>query len=133
VQRAADGPTPEKRPVNQYLLSIIQPDGPAPPPATLGPIMQAVGAVMKELKSSGAWVLNGGLLPASSATVVRLKDGEILVTDGPYAEAKEHIGGFVVVNAKNLDVALAWAGKFAKAITLPIEVRPFRSPVERAE
>jgi hypothetical protein len=118
--------------MKQYLLSIIQPDGPPPPPATLGPIMQAVGAVMKELKSSGSWVFNGGLKPSSSTTVVRLKDGEILVTDGPYAEAKEHIGGFVVVSAPDLDVALGWARKFAKAITLPIEVRPFNAPEEGA-
>jgi hypothetical protein len=116
----------EEPAMNQYLLSIIQPDGPPPPPATLGPIMQAVGAVMQELKSSGAWVFNGGLQPASDTTVVRLKDGDLLVTDGPYAEAKEHIGGFVVVKAQDRDGALAWARKLARAITLPIEVRPFQ-------
>jgi hypothetical protein len=112
--------------MKQYLLSIIQPDGPPPPPEFLGPVMQRVTAVMKEIKASGSWVFNGGLHPASSATVVRLKDGELLTTDGPYAEAKEHIGGFVVVQAPDLDVALGWARKLAQAITLPIEVRPFQ-------
>lgn len=110
----------------QYLLNIVQPDGPAPPPAVLDPIIQAVGNLIGELKSSGAWVFNGGLHPASSATVVRWKDGDALVTDGPYAEAKEHVGGFVVLKAEDLDGALSWARRFAKAITLPIEVRPFQ-------
>lgn len=108
-----------------YLLNIVQPDGPPPPPAVLEPIMKAVGNLIGELKSSGAWVFNGGLQPASSSTVVRWKDGDALVTDGPYAEAKEHVGGFVIVQAADLDGALAWARKLAKAITLPIEVRAF--------
>ena len=112
--------------MGQYLLNIVQPDGPPPPPALLEPIMRAVGAVIGELKSSGAWIFNGGLQPASSSTVVRWKDGDALLTDGPYTEAKEHIGGFVIVEAKDLDGALAWARKLAKAITLPIEVRPFQ-------
>jgi hypothetical protein len=110
----------------QYLLNIVQPDGPAPPPEVLGPIMREVTALIGELKSSGAWVFNGGLHPASSSTVVRWKDGDALVTDGPYAEAKEHVGGFVIVKADDLDGALAWARRLAKAITLPIEVRPFQ-------
>jgi len=112
--------------VNQYLLSIVQPDGPPPPPEFLLPVMQRVGAFMQELKASGSWVFNGGLGPASSATVVRCKDGDMLTTDGPYAEGKEHLGGFVVVQAQDLDGALAWAGKLARAIPLPIEVRPFQ-------
>jgi hypothetical protein len=112
--------------MKQYMLSIIQPDGPTPPPEFLMPIMKNVEVVMTELKSSGSWVFNGGLHPPSSATVVRLKEGELLTTDGPYAEGKEHIGGVLVLQAPDLDVALGWARRFAKAITLPIEVRPFR-------
>ena len=111
--------------MKQYLLSIMQPDGPPPPPAILDKVMRDVGSLMQELKASGSWVFNGGLHPASTATVVRFQGGDVLMTDGPYAEGKEHVGGFVVLRARDLDVALAWAGRFARAITLPIEVRPF--------
>jgi hypothetical protein len=73
------------------------------------------------------WVFNGGLYPPDAATVVRHKDGETLITDGPYAEAKEHIGGFLIVKAPDLDAALEWARRTARAIpSLAIEVRPFR-------
>jgi hypothetical protein len=111
-----------------YLLSIYQPDGATPPPETLKAIMRDVGALVDEIKAAGAWVFNGGLHPPTTATVVRLKAGDLLVTDGPYAEGKEHIGGFFIVTAPDLDGALAWARKVARVITLPIEVRPFRSP-----
>jgi hypothetical protein len=118
--------------MTQYLLSIMQPDGPVPPPQALGRVMEEVGLAMKELKESGAWVFNGGLHPASTATVVRFQQGDFLTTDGPYAEAKEHVGGFVILKAADLDGALAWARRFAKAIGLPIEVRPFRPVAEEA-
>jgi hypothetical protein len=111
----------------EYLLSIYQPDGPAPPPETLRAIMQDVGALVLEIKTAGAWVFNGGLHPPATATVVRVKAGETLVTDGPYAESKEHIGGFLIVKAPDLDGALDWARRLARVITLPIEVRPFRT------
>jgi hypothetical protein len=112
--------------MQQYLLSIYQPDGEPPPPEVLGPIMQKVGAFIDEIKTTGAWVFNGGLHAPSTATVVRERDGEALTTDGPYIEGKEHIGGFCVVNAADLDAALEWGRKLARATTLPIEVRPFR-------
>jgi hypothetical protein len=115
--------------MKQYLLNIIQPVGAPPPPEVLGPIMRDVEALQRELKTAGAWVFNGGLCPPSSTTVVRVKDGEALITDGPYIEGKEHIGGFIVIQAPDLDAALAWARKAARAITLPIEVRPFQSHV----
>jgi len=115
--------------MKQYLLSIQQPDGAPPAPESLQRIMRDVGALVAEAKAAGAWVFNGGLHPPSSATVVRLRDGELLVTDGPYAEGKEHVGGFVIVKAPDLDAALEWARKFARAITLPIEVRPFQGEV----
>jgi hypothetical protein len=111
--------------MKQYLLTIYQPDGDPPPPAVLARIMQDVDALIEELKTSGAWVFNGGLHPPSTATVVRLQDNDVLITDGPYTEGKEHIGGFVVIKAPDLDAALEWGRKTARAVTLPIEVRPF--------
>jgi hypothetical protein len=122
--------------MKQYLLSIYQPDGPPPPPELLEPVMREVDALNEEMKAAGAWVFSGGLHPPSTATVVRLRDGELLMTDGPFAEAKEHVGGFSVVKAPDLDAALAWARKLARALTLdqrvglPIEVRPFQSAAE---
>ena len=112
--------------MKQYLLSIQQPDGPTPPPDVLQRVMRDVGTYIEETKSAGAWVFNGGLCPPSTATVLRLKGSEVLMTDGPYAEGKEHIGGFVIVKAADLDAALEWGRKLARIITLPIEVRPFQ-------
>lgn len=116
--------------MKQYLLSIYQPDGPAPPPELLEPMMRNVEALVQEIKEAGAWVFNGGLYPPSTATVLRLQDGEVLVTDGPYTEGKEHIGGFLIVRAADLDAALEWGCKTARVITLPIEVRPFASEAD---
>jgi hypothetical protein len=112
--------------MKHYLLSVIQPDGPAPPPEVLQPIMRDVAALSQEMKAAGVWVFSGGLHPPSTATVVRFQDGEALITDGPFAEGKEHIGGFTVIKVPDLDAALSWARKTARAITLPIEVRPFQ-------
>ena len=113
--------------MKQYLLSIYQPyDGPAPPKETLERIMQDVRAVREQMQASGAWVFAGGLYPPESASVVRLSGKEVLTTDGPFAETKEHIGGVSVILASDLDAALEWARKLARATTLPIEVRPFR-------
>ncbi|MGW7269011.1 YciI family protein [Streptomyces sp. NPDC054864] len=112
--------------MNQYLLSIYQPDGGVPDPEVLEPIMRDVEAVNAELREAGAWVFAGGLFPPSTATVLRLKDSEVLTTDGPYVEGKEHLGGFTVIKAADLDEALAWGEKLARAITLPIEVRPLQ-------
>src|SRR5262245_66390356 len=110
--------------MKQYLLSVYQPDGPAPAPEILGAIMKDVYAVRDEMKAAGAWVFSAGLHPVSTATVVRVKDGEELMTDGPFAEGKEHIGGFAIIKAADLDAALEWGRKLARATTLPIEVRP---------
>jgi hypothetical protein len=112
--------------MKQYLLSIYQPDGDPPPSEVLEKVMRDVDAVVQEIKTAGVWVFNGGLHPPSTATVVRLREGGVLLTDGPFAEGKEHIGGFVIVNAPDLDSALEWGNKLARATTLPIEVRPFR-------
>lgn len=108
----------------QYLLSLIQPDGPMPPPEVLGPIMRDVAAVTERMRAAGAWVFSAGLHPAETATVVRPAGEDFLVTDGPYVEAKEHVGGFTIVEAEDLDAALAWGREVARATTLPVEVRP---------
>ncbi len=115
----------------QYLLSVYQPDGPAPEPDVLEPIMADVRAVNAEMHEAGAWVFAGGLCPPSTATVLHAKDGDVLTTDGPYIDGKEHIGGFTVIQAADLDEALGWGRKLATAITLPIEVRPLIDESER--
>jgi hypothetical protein len=85
-----------------------------------------VGAVNEEMQATGAWVFGGGLVAASSATVVRSEGGTVSMIDGPYAETKEQMGGFWVIEAADLDAALAWAGKAATACEGPVEVRPFQ-------
>lgn len=112
--------------MTQYLLSIYQPDGPPPATVDLERIMRDVGALNEEMQAAGAWVFAGGLHDASIATVVKPAADDVLVIDGPYVESKEHLGGFTVVRAADLDAALEWARKLARATTLPIEVRPFR-------
>jgi hypothetical protein len=86
--------------------------------------MHDIDALNAEIKDAGAWVFAAGLHFADTATVVRHDAGETLLTDGPFVEANEHIGGFTMIEVEDLDAALAWAGKLAKASTLPIEVRP---------
>ncbi len=85
-----------------------------------------VGAFNEELQAAGGWVFAGGLMPGSTATVVRVTDGDVSMTDGPYAESKELMGGFWVVEAPDLDAALEWARKGAAACEGPVEVRPFQ-------
>jgi hypothetical protein len=109
-----------------YLLSVYQPDGPIPPPETMATIVADLAVVNRDLKAPGSWVFAGGLHPPSTATVVRVKDGDALMTDGPFAEGKEHLGGLTIVRAPDLDAALEWGRRLAKATTLPIEVRPFQ-------
>jgi hypothetical protein len=116
--------------MKQYLLSVVQPDGDPPPPEVLEKIMRDLDVLHQELKAAGAWVFAGGLHPPSTATVVRLKDGDVLTTDGPFAEGKEHLGGICIIKAPDLDAALEWGRKAARATTLPIEVRPFQGEAE---
>ena len=111
----------------QYLLSFYQPEGPPPPPARLASIMRDLDAVNREIKAAGSWVFAGGLHPQSTATVARFQDGEVLLTDGPFVEGKEFLGGITIIDAPDLDAALGWAAKIARATTLPIEVRPFQA------
>jgi hypothetical protein len=116
--------------MKRYLLSIYQPDGPPPADVDLEKVMADVAALIEETKAAGAWVFNGGLHPPSSATVIRPQGEDVLVTDGPFLEGKEHIGGLLVVEASDLDAALEWGRKAARAIGLPIEVRPFQEEAE---
>jgi hypothetical protein len=116
--------------MKQYLLSVYQPDGDPPPSVDLEKVMRDVDALQQELKAAGAWVFAGGLHPPSTATVLRLQDGDVLITDGPFAEGKEHIGGFTIIKAPDLDAALEWGRKAARATTLPVEVRPFQGEAE---
>lgn len=110
--------------MKQYLMSVYQPDGDPPPPEVLDPVMARVGQWNADLKAAGAWVFTGALHPASTATVVRVSDGQAIITDGPFAEGKEHLGGFTILAAPDLDVALDWSRKFAQITGLPVEVRP---------
>ena len=112
--------------MKQYLLSVCYPAGGSqPPPAVLSKIMGDVMALQKEMQSAGVWVFSGGLHACDSATVLRHQNGEIVLTDGPFIESKEQIGGITIVRVPDLDAALLWARKLARATTTPIEVRPF--------
>jgi hypothetical protein len=111
-----------------YLLSVHSVDGEAAEPMTeeqMQQFMERIGALEEEMKSTGAWVFSGRLENADTSTVVRMSGGELLTTDGPFAESKEHLGGFYIIKAEDLDAALAWASKVTAAVTKPIEVRPF--------
>jgi hypothetical protein len=113
--------------MTKYLLSVMQPfaEG-TPPPDNLDEIMADLDVLNAEMKAAGAWVFAGGLHGPSTATVLRAQGDEVVVTDGPFAEGKEHLGGFTIVEAPDLDAALDWGRKLARATTLPIEVRPFQ-------
>ncbi len=89
-------------------------------------LAQQVGAFNEELTASGSWVFANGLMPGSSATVVTVTDGEVSMTDGPYAESKEIMGGFWIIDVPDFDTALDWARKGAAACEGPVEVRPFQ-------
>jgi hypothetical protein len=116
--------------MKQYLISVYQPDGEPPAPEVLDAVRRDLDAVNQEMKAAGAWVFADGLHPPSTATVLRVAGGEVLITDGPFAEGKEHLGGLTIVRAPDLDAALEWGRKLARATTLPIEVRPFQGEVE---
>lgn len=119
--------------MKQYLLAV---HGSEEGYASIAPeVMEAmykdVDALNQELKLSGAWVFGGGLMPAPTATVVRPKDnGDVVTTDGPYLETKEHLGGFWIIKAEDLDAALEIAGKAAIACRGAVEVRPFQDEPE---
>src|SRR3954447_20921293 len=117
--------------MKNYLLSVYQPPGELPPGDFLAQIMRNLAELEQEMKTAGAWVFSGGLNAPSTATVVQLKDDDVLTTDGPFIESKEYLGGFTIVRAPDLDAALEWGRKLTRATTLPIEVRPFVDGDER--
>ena len=113
--------------MTQYLMAVHHsPDAPPPPPEEMQKAFQQVDKYNEELKTAGAWVFGGGLHSPEIATVVRVEDGEAIVTDGPFAETKEQLGGFWIIEAPDLDAALAWATKASAACMGPVEVRPFQ-------
>ncbi|GAA1605129.1 YciI family protein [Kribbella karoonensis] len=113
--------------MNQYVLSIYQPDGPPPAPEILDPIMRDLDVLNTDLREAGVWVFDAGMHPPETATVLRAKGDEVLVTDGPFTEGKEHLGGFIVIRVEDLDAALHWGRRLAKVLGLPVEVRPAQS------
>jgi hypothetical protein len=112
--------------MKQYLLSVYHPEGDTLPPEDLAKVMEDVNALNQEIRAAGAWVFAGGLHPSSTATVLQLNGVDVLTTDGPFAEGKEHIGGLWVIKAEDLDSALEWGRKATQACTVPVEVRPFQ-------
>jgi len=129
VRGSEDEPAPgeEETDMKQYLLAVHLVEGePVPSEEEMQQAYKRVDTFNAELQSAGAWVFAGGLHPPSTATVVRAQDGQVVTTDGPFAETKEQLGGFWVVTAPDLDAALAWAAKGSEACGGPVEVRPFQ-------
>ena len=117
--------------MSQYLLSTwsVEDETPGEPPSAeqMQAFMQRVIDLEADMDASGTFLFGGGLHGPDAATVVRSTDGDAVMTDGPFAESKEHIAGFYVIEAEDLDEALGWAEKVSTAIGRPIEVRPFRA------
>ena len=114
--------------MTQYLVAIHHPDDYDPSVETEA-MSRDIDALNDEMKAAGVRIFVGGLSPVSSARSLRAKpDGKVIITDGPYVETKEHIGGFWVLEAADLDDALAWGRKAAVACRAPVEVRPFAIP-----
>jgi hypothetical protein len=115
----------------EYLLSVHMVEGEdVPSDDVVQQMYRDVEAFNQKVRDAGAWVFAGGLHPADTATVVRVEDGDVITTDGPFSEAKEQLGGFWVIEAPDLDAALAWAGEATVACQGPVEVRPFQDEPE---
>lgn len=111
----------------QYMLAAHSIEGAAREPMTEDEMMEMMGevsALESEMKSTGAWVFAGRLHSPDTATVVRVADGDVITTDGPFAESKEHLGGFYIIDVDDLDAALGWAARTSELVGTPIEVRP---------
>jgi hypothetical protein len=115
----------------QYLLATYAVAGEVPgapsTPEEMQRFMERVAALEAEMEASGSFVFGGALHDPDAASIVRLSDDGPLTTDGPFVEAKEHIAGFYIINADDLDAALTWAARVAEATRHPIEIRPFRA------
>ncbi|HEY2641652.1 MAG TPA: YciI family protein [Streptosporangiaceae bacterium] len=117
--------------MKQYLLAVHIVEGePGVSEEQMQASYQTVDAYNADLQAAGAWVFAGGLHPPSTATVVRAQGGQVVTTDGPFAETKEQLGGFWIIQAPDLDAALDWAAKGSAACGEPVEVRPFEEIVE---
>ncbi|GAA2729537.1 YciI family protein [Actinocorallia aurantiaca] len=115
--------------MKRYLLALYVPaDGEPPPPEALEEMRNELDALNADLKAAGAWVFAGALHPPDTATVVRPRDDGAFMTDGPFIEGKEFLGGFDIIAAPDLDAALGWARRLAEITTLPVEVRPLQDP-----
>ncbi len=112
--------------MTQYQLAVYHPEDEPPADFDIERVYADVNKLNEEIRAAGAWVFGGGLHPSHTATVLQERDGEVLVTDGPYAETKEQVGGFWVIEAPDLDAALEWGRKATRACRVPIEVRPFQ-------
>ena len=114
--------------MKRYLISFYQPgDGTSARPEVLEPVMREIAAIKRDLEAAGSWVFGNGLHPPSTATVLRARGDDVLLTDGPFVEGKEHLGGFTIIKVPDLDAALAWGRRYARAAPgLWIEVRPFQ-------
>ena len=115
-----------------YLISLFSPDGPPPEEVDLRQVMAALEVVNADIRAAGGWVFAGGLGDQAAATTIRRRrgDGDAVVTDGPFVEAKEHLGGISIVRSDDYDVVLGWAERIAGATGLPVEVRPFQGEEE---
>jgi hypothetical protein len=117
--------------MSKYLLSTYAVEGEVTgepqTPEEMKAFMERVVALEDEMEATGTFVFGGALHDHDAATVLRASEGDVVMTDGPFVEAKEHIAGFYIINADDLDAALAWGRKVVDAIEHPIEVRPFRA------
>jgi hypothetical protein len=115
-----------------YLISLFSPDGPPPADLDLDAVMADLEVVNADIRAAGGWVFAGGLGDQSSATTIRRqrRSADAVVTDGPFVEAKEHLGGLSIVRSDDYDVVLGWAERIAGATGLPVEVRPFQGEDE---
>ncbi len=113
--------------MTQYMLSVHMVEGAEmPAPDEIQKMYKQVDEFNTKLQDQGLWVFAGGLHPADTATVVRAQNGEVLTSDGPFAESKEQLGGFWIITAPDLDAALALAAEGSVACGAPVEVRPFQ-------
>ena len=114
--------------MTQYMLSVHTGNSPDRGPMSPDQMKRSgerLNAIENDMRASGAWVFSARLHGADTATVVRALDGRVVTIDGPYVESKEHLGGFYIIAAEDLDGALSWASRVSDAISMPIEVRPF--------
>ena len=113
--------------MTQYMMSVHMVEGAEmPAPDEIQRMYKQVDVFNQKLQDQGLWVFAGGLHPADTATVVRVQNGEVLTSDGPFAESKEQLGGFWIIDAPDLDAALALAAEGSVACGAPVEVRPFQ-------